>query len=86
MSSTMGSEQAFGVFHRACCSSSLGSRRACGNEIHERSLDADLLSLILRLLFGAEGSSTRLVVMSATLEARLFLSYFSRITDNKIPE
>jgi DEAD/DEAH box helicase len=50
------------------------------DEIHERSIDADLLTLLLKeMLIEAEYSgirAPRLVLMSATLNANLFAEYF----------
>ena len=42
------------------------------DEIHERELDADLLSLIIRILM-KEHLQPKLIIMSATLDAELFL-------------
>ena len=44
------------------------------DEVHERDLDADLLSLILKLLT-KDHSSIKLVIMSATIQGSLFLRY-----------
>ena len=47
------------------------------DEVHERSLDSDLLSLIIKTLMskprGGEDEEVKLIVMSATLETQLFL-------------
>ena len=45
------------------------------DEIHERSADADFLSMVVRLLLH-RSSDVRLVIMSATLQADVFRSYF----------
>ena len=49
------------------------------DEVHERSMDMDMLLLLLRTLTGPEGpgNRTKLVVMSATLQAGLFGDYFA---------
>eukprot|EP00117_Sycon_ciliatum_P008010 scpid5141/ scgid5515/ Probable ATP-dependent RNA helicase spindle-E len=46
------------------------------DEVHERSADADLLSLVIRRLM-RRYSDTKLIVMSATLQADLFARYFT---------
>eukprot|EP00667_Euglena_gracilis_P000402 EG_transcript_402 len=47
------------------------------DEAHERSSEADLLALVLsHLLVDAE--ATKLIIMSATLDAQLYQTYFSR--------
>eukprot|EP00927_Polykrikos_kofoidii_P071183 TRINITY_DN67490_c0_g1_i1.p1 TRINITY_DN67490_c0_g1~~TRINITY_DN67490_c0_g1_i1.p1 ORF type:complete len:1397 (-),score=254.43 TRINITY_DN67490_c0_g1_i1:108-3872(-) len=48
------------------------------DEVHERSAESDMLCLVVRLLVTAQFRSTRLVVMSATLQADLFTNYFAR--------
>ena len=47
------------------------------DEVHERSADADLLSLVIRRLMQSY-EQPKLVVMSATLQADLFAEYFSQ--------
>jgi len=48
------------------------------DEVHERSLDTDLLCMLLRRATAAAGKhAPKMVVMSATLDAKLFASYFS---------
>jgi ATP-dependent RNA helicase DHX57 len=47
------------------------------DEVHERSLDSDLLLLMLRNLL-ARASHLKVVLMSATAEAGLFQQYFER--------
>lgn len=51
------------------------------DEIHERSADADMLSLVLKLLM-ASSTETRLVIMSATLEASLVAIFASFLHNN----
>jgi len=45
------------------------------DEVHERSVDADLLSMLMKLLMQCN-TKVKLIVMSATLQARLFAEYF----------
>ena len=47
------------------------------DEVHERSVDTDLSLLLLRDLLN-QGSSTKVILMSATANAELFASYFSK--------
>lgn len=48
------------------------------DEVHERSMDADMLSLVVKKLIGdGRWPSGRLVVMSATLQSDLFNTYFT---------
>lgn len=49
------------------------------DEVHERSVDADILSLIVKQLFHDSGfeSQTRLVLMSATFNSEVFGKYFT---------
>eukprot|EP00658_Telonema_sp_P-2_P030892 TRINITY_DN23243_c0_g1_i1.p1 TRINITY_DN23243_c0_g1~~TRINITY_DN23243_c0_g1_i1.p1 ORF type:complete len:1134 (+),score=208.77 TRINITY_DN23243_c0_g1_i1:76-3477(+) len=57
------------------------------DEVHERSLEADMLSLVLRLMLQHDddtsrlppgpSNSKRLVVMSATIQSELFMKYFA---------
>ena len=49
------------------------------DEVHERSVDVDLSLLLLRDLI-AQGSSIKVIVMSATANAELFAAYFSNTT------
>ncbi|PHJ18936.1 helicase associated domain protein [Cystoisospora suis] len=46
------------------------------DEVHERDLDADLLSLVLKLQLRHKGG-LKLIVMSATLQGNLFAEYFT---------
>jgi len=48
------------------------------DEVHERSVDADLLTMLMKLLMQCS-PKVRLIVMSATLQARLFAQYFSKL-------
>lgn len=50
------------------------------DEIHERSADADFLSLVTRLLLH-RFPNVKLVIMSATLQADLFRVYFHELQD-----
>lgn len=48
------------------------------DEVHERSLDTDLLCMLLRRATAAAGRrAPKLIVMSATLDAQLFARYFA---------
>jgi len=48
------------------------------DEVHERSVDSDLLLLLLKGLLQRRGASApKIVLMSATADADLFASYFS---------
>eukprot|EP00741_Cyanophora_paradoxa_P019425 tig00021127_g18752.t1 len=49
------------------------------DEIHERNVDADLLSLLLKVLLRGH-PSVKLVIMSATLQADLFSRYFAELS------
>lgn len=46
------------------------------DEVHERSLDSDLLLLLLRTAL-QQGATFRVVLMSATVDAALFADYFA---------
>ncbi|PHH52500.1 putative ATP-dependent RNA helicase ucp12 [Ceratocystis fimbriata CBS 114723] len=48
------------------------------DEVHERSLDTDFLLTILRSVLTARRGLLKLVLMSATLDARSFSDYFER--------
>ncbi len=53
------------------------------DEVHERSLDSDLLLLLLRNLVQAQAAAggqpgIKVVLMSATADAELFAQYFAR--------
>lgn len=48
------------------------------DEVHERSLDSDLLLLLLRNAL-CQGACFKLVLMSATVDAELFAGYFSAV-------
>ena len=52
------------------------------DEVHERSVDVDLSLLLLRDLI-AQGSSIKVILMSATANAELFAAYFSN-TGHKV--
>ena len=56
--------------------------------MHERSMEMDLLCVIVRMISVSDSDSlnpkrrTKLVVMSATLQAELFQKYFTKLNDN----
>jgi len=50
------------------------------DEVHERSVDADLLTMLLKLLMQCF-PHVKLIVMSATLQAKLFAEYFSQVEE-----
>lgn len=48
------------------------------DEVHERSLDSDLLLMLLRSLWEQEGcKAPKIVLMSATADSGLYSAYFS---------
>ena len=47
------------------------------DEVHERSEDSDVLLMMIRKFMWTQATSVKLVIMSATLEARKFQKYFS---------
>lgn len=53
------------------------------DEVHERSVDADLLTMLLKLLMQCY-PTVKLIVMSATLQAHLFAEYFAMLEDSYI--
>ena len=56
------------------------------DEVHERGIDSDFLSLIVkRLMSLPENGGTKLVVMSATLESNLFVDYFQPLNGGTTP-
>ena len=56
------------------------------DEVHERGIDSDFLSLIVkRLLAQPENERIKLVVMSATLESELFVDYFAALNNGQTP-
>lgn len=56
----------------------LGVTHVIVDEVHERSVDSDLLLFLLReLLTRRRESAPKVILMSATAEAHLFASYFS---------
>jgi len=48
------------------------------DEVHERSVDADLLTMLMKLLMQCY-PEVKLIVMSATLQAKLFAEYFEQL-------
>ncbi|CAE7315781.1 spn-E [Symbiodinium natans] len=54
------------------------------DEVHERGVDADLLSLVIKLLMHC-CPTVKLVVMSATLQATLFADYFASLHPGRRP-
>ena len=55
-----------------------GTTHVIVDEVHERSVDSDLLLLLLKGLLQRRGTSApTIVLMSATADAELFASYFS---------
>ncbi|OEH75009.1 hypothetical protein cyc_03676 [Cyclospora cayetanensis] len=55
------------------------------DEVHERDVDADLLSLVLKLQLRSRIGKLKIVVMSATMEGNLFFNYFSDIHLRNVP-
>jgi HrpA-like RNA helicase len=57
------------------------------DEVHERSVDSDLLYLLIRqLLQGtAEDRSPRIVMMSATFDASVFVDYYAPVVGDAVP-
>ena len=53
------------------------------DEVHERSMDMDLLNLLIKKLL--KRSTTKIVVMSATLQAGLFGEYFASQHETVLP-
>ena len=47
------------------------------DEVHERSLESDLLCLLLKVMIPKQTALSKLVIMSATLQATLFRDYFT---------
>lgn len=52
------------------------------DEVHERGVDADLLSMVIKLLMHC-CPKVKLIVMSATLQANLFADYFATLEKNR---
>merc|ERR1712039_553120 len=50
------------------------------DEVHERSVDADLLTMLLKLLMQCY-PHVKLIVMGATLQAHLFAEYFKLLEE-----
>ena len=56
----------------------LGTTHVIVDEVHERSVDSDMLLLLLRdLLASRRAPGLRVVLMSATADANLFARYFA---------
>ena len=51
------------------------------DEVHERDCDADLLSMLLKVLL-KEHKQVKLIVMSATLQGNLLSQYFADLNDD----
>ncbi|EKX31228.1 hypothetical protein GUITHDRAFT_83326, partial [Guillardia theta CCMP2712] len=49
------------------------------DEVHERGMDSDLLNLLIKKLMENSKSSTKLIIMSATLQANLFSQFFTPV-------
>ena len=51
------------------------------DEVHERSVENDLLALVVKLLVSRQPDNwiTRVIVMSATIQGRLFDQYFASL-------
>lgn len=54
------------------------------DEVHERTLEGDLLLLLLQEHLKRAQSNLRLILMSATVEAEFFACYFKQKLENKI--
>lgn len=48
-------------------------------EVHERSLDIDFILLLMKQSLLRRATRARLVVMSATLQAQVFVDYFQEV-------
>lgn len=48
------------------------------DEVHERSAEADMLVMLVRLLAFGPFEGTRVIIMSATMQGTLFVNYFGR--------
>ncbi|KAF1329558.1 Atp-dependent RNA helicase, partial [Globisporangium splendens] len=53
------------------------------DEVHERSMDVDLLLLLLKLQL-SQHSHLRLVIMSATMDAKVILNYFANSLSTRL--
>merc|ERR1719183_1232284 len=51
------------------------------DEVHERSVDADLLTMLMKLLMQCY-PQVKLIVMSASLQAKLFADYFAALEES----
>jgi ATP-dependent RNA helicase TDRD9 len=51
------------------------------DEVHERDLNLDMLLLVVRFLLSTRNPNVKIILMSATLIAEKFASYFPKITD-----
>lgn len=54
------------------------------DEVHERSIDSDLLYLLVRQLLATLPCTTRIVLMSATFNTGLFVDYFASAVEDAV--
>jgi HrpA-like RNA helicase len=55
------------------------------DEVHERGIETDFLLMVLRDLLSRRAQPLKLILMSATLDARLFHDYFGGAPSVKFP-
>ena len=55
------------------------------DEAHERTIDSDFLAIMLRILLQFTSPLCKLVIMSATIDASLFVRYFATLSHEPIP-
>jgi len=57
------------------------------DEVHERTVDSDFLCLIVKILLGlVQNKGIKLIVMSATMQKKLYSEYFTSINGNTRPQ